>query len=102
MILVSFVHTLLKLIEEKKRQTFNDEVLWLKYRNLLIRAIAAAHYCNYGKGEGTQSGHAPMYTNGSETFNPIDILNDLVSNLRQYIDNVNCSKFADSFVSILT
>lgn len=32
-----------QLVKERQKQTFDDELLWLKIRNLIIRAIAASY-----------------------------------------------------------
>jgi metal-dependent hydrolase (beta-lactamase superfamily II) len=67
-----------KLIEEKKKQTFKDEVLWLKIRNVLIRAIACAHYgiCNMRKCE--------------DELNDLVVLVGLIDTLKEYMALMEC------------
>lgn len=89
------------IIREKQSQTFKDELLWLKIRNLIIRAIAASHYSassNVTKKDFCNN-DTKTETNGTEKRNSIDILSDLSLKFREYINSVNCSTFSQSIVS---
>jgi hypothetical protein len=96
-----------QIIKEKQLQTFNDEILWLKIRNLIIRAIAAAHHsvsCNVPltqiQNNNKSKSDMNTETNGTVKRNSIDILSGLLVKFREYIDSVNCSTFSQSKVKI--
>ena len=94
-----------RIAREKQIQTFSDELLWLKIRNLLIRIIAASHNVvadNVHKKQiidnnDTKSG---TETNGTEKRSFADILAQLLVQFREYIDCVKNSKFTEPLVSI--
>jgi len=86
-----------QLIQDKKKQTFEDEVLWLKIRNVLFRAIASAHYSvSSVKCEDTGSD----ILNGNDKQH-IDVLSKLILTLKEYMDIMKSSSFVTSLVSLI-
>ena len=90
-----------EIIEEKKVQTFNDDILWLKIRNLLIRGISASHHC---LSEGlVTSEETNGTTNGSDKKSFLEILKKINLNLEEYIQSLTQtktnSKYTNSIVS---
>ncbi|CAG2164368.1 unnamed protein product [Oppiella nova] len=95
-----------RLMKDNEKQTFADEILWLKIRNLIIRAIAASHNLASGKPEVSKEEFTNNNTkNGAETNGTVirsnaDMLRDLSLKFKEYISCVHSSKFADSLISI--
>ncbi|CAG2112305.1 unnamed protein product [Medioppia subpectinata] len=88
-------------VKESQKRTFDDEILWLKIRNLLIRAIAASH--NLVNDEVKKKGlinNNNTETNGTEKRNNIDVLSELSVQFREYISCVHSSTFAESMLSL--
>lgn len=95
------------LIKDKQTKTFEDELLWLKIRNLIIRAIAAAHHSvsnNVQKKEIQNNNNIKTSenneTNGIEKRSFIDILKELSLKFREYINSLNCSTFSQSILPV--
>lgn len=92
-----------QIMKQRQIQTFKDEILWLKVRNLIIRAIAASHNIvseSIGKNEFhiTNTNKSGTETNGSEKRNSVDVLSELSLQFRQYIDSLKDLTFAEPMV----
>ena len=91
-----------RIAREKQTQTFNDELLWLKIRNLIIRIIAASHNLlteNIHKKEIFNNNNTKTETNGTEKRSFADILAQLLVQFYEYMDSVKNSKFTEPLVS---
>lgn len=86
-----------RLVSEIQKQTFNDELLWLKIRNLIIRAIAASHNL---ESESVHSKDINNYnSNGTEQRSTLSVLTELSNQFKEFIDSIKNCNFAQHMVS---
>ncbi|XP_023226878.1 N-alpha-acetyltransferase 25, NatB auxiliary subunit-like [Centruroides sculpturatus] len=79
-----------KIVQELREKSFNEEINWLKIRNLIVRMMAAAFYLT----KSLSSNHNDL-TNG-EKRGMSDILQELLTSLREHISNINVQKLINS------